>query len=58
MTKEREEHPPLDELTRQEVIDTLSKWNGKLIEIPYTDGISSTMLQSVLKKMLKKSGRY
>jgi phosphoenolpyruvate phosphomutase len=44
--------------TRQEVIDTLNKWNGKLIEIPYTEGISSTMLQLVLKKMLKKSGIY
>ena len=29
---------------RQQVIDTLSKWNGKLIEIPYTKGISSTNL--------------
>ena len=27
--------------TRQQVIDTLSKWGEKLIEIPYTKGISS-----------------
>jgi len=29
---------------RQRVIDTLKEWNGKLIEPPYTKGISSTML--------------
>jgi len=28
--------------TRQKVIKTLEKWGGKLIEIPYTEGISST----------------
>lgn len=34
--------------TRQKVIDTLAQWNGKLIEVPYTPGISSTQLnQSV-----------
>ena len=27
--------------TRQQVIDVLSKWNGKLIEVPYTQDISS-----------------
>lgn len=25
--------------TRQEVIDTLQQWNGKLVEVPYTKGI-------------------
>ena len=30
--------------TRQKVIDTLQKWNGKLIEIPYTSGISTTTI--------------
>jgi phosphoenolpyruvate phosphomutase / 2-hydroxyethylphosphonate cytidylyltransferase len=30
--------------TRQQVIDVLKKWDGKLIEIPYTKGISSTQL--------------
>ena len=29
---------------RQNVINVLRKWNGKLIEIPYFDGISSTKL--------------
>lgn len=37
--------------TRQEVIDTLYEWNGKLIEIPYTDGISSTMLHDQMKQI-------
>jgi phosphoenolpyruvate phosphomutase len=27
---------------RQEVIDTLKEWNGKLIEVPYTRGVSSS----------------
>ena len=37
--------------TRQEVIDVLSLWGGELIEIPYTDGISSTQLHKNLKSM-------
>ena len=28
--------------TRQRVIDTISKWGGKVIDVPYTKGISST----------------
>ncbi|ADG94591.1 phosphoenolpyruvate phosphomutase [Arcobacter nitrofigilis DSM 7299] len=35
--------------TRQQVIETLEKWNGKLIEPSYTDGISSTALNKTLK---------
>ncbi len=35
--------------TRQQVIDTLSNWNGQLIEVPYTPGISSTKLNHALK---------
>jgi phosphoenolpyruvate phosphomutase len=35
--------------TRQRVIDTLAKWNGELVEIPYTKGISSTQLHQGLK---------
>lgn len=30
--------------TRNKVIKTLKKWNGKLIEIPYTENISSTKI--------------
>ena len=37
--------------TRQRVIDTLSQWGGKLVEFPYTPGISSTMLNQVLKEI-------
>jgi len=35
--------------TRQKVIDTLNEWGGKLIEVPYTQGISSTQLHNDLK---------
>lgn len=35
--------------TRQRVIETLDEWGGKLIEVPYTPGISSTQLHNDLK---------
>lgn len=35
--------------TRQEVIDTLAEWDGELIEVPYTKGISSTQLNHAVK---------
>ena len=35
--------------TRQEVIDTLKEWGGKLVEIPYTKGISSSKLNHAIK---------
>ena len=37
--------------TRQDVIDVLKEWNGKLIEVPYTQGISSTTLHKSLKEV-------
>lgn len=37
--------------TRQRVIDTLAKWGGKVIDIPYTKGISSSMLNEKLKEI-------
>lgn len=37
--------------TRQRVIDTLAEWGGKLSEVPYTVGISSTAMQRVLKEL-------
>ena len=37
--------------TRQNVIDTLQNWSGELIEIPYTEGISSTKLNNALKEI-------
>ena len=37
--------------TRQNVIDTLSKWGGELVEVGYTDGISSSQLNKSLKEI-------
>ncbi len=34
--------------TRQKVIETLKGWGGELIEVPYTDGISSTQLNKAM----------
>jgi len=35
--------------TRNQVIDTLQEWGGKLVEVPYTPGISSTKLNHALR---------
>ena len=37
--------------TRARVISALKIWGGKLVEIPYTKGISSTHLQSAIKEI-------
>ena len=37
--------------TRQKVIDTIAKWGGKVIDVPYTQGISSSQLNKVLKEI-------
>lgn len=37
--------------TRQQVIDALEKWGGVLIEVGYTQGISSTQLNNSLKEI-------
>lgn len=37
--------------TRQQVIDTLAEWGGELVEIGYTEGISSTKLHEGLKEV-------
>ena len=37
--------------TRQIVIDTLAEWGGKLVEFPYTQGISSTALNKAIKEL-------
>jgi phosphoenolpyruvate mutase len=39
----------IQQATRQQVIDTLTEWGGRLIEPKYTAGISSTLLQNQLK---------
>ena len=37
--------------TRQRIIDVMSEWGGKVIDIPYTKGISSTQLNNILKEV-------
>lgn len=37
--------------TRQRVIETLTEWGGKLVEVPYTKGISSTQLNASLREV-------
>ena len=37
--------------TRQQVIDKLAEWGGVVIDVPYTKGISSTMLNERLKEI-------
>lgn len=37
--------------TRQRVIDCISQWGGKVIDIPYTPGISSTALNAEVKEI-------
>ena len=37
--------------TRQRVIDCLAEWGGELVEVEYTQGISSTQLNASLKQI-------
>lgn len=37
--------------TRQMVLNTIAEWGGELIEVPYTEGISSTNLHNALKSV-------
>lgn len=37
--------------TRQQVIEVLKMWDGKLVEVPYTKGISSTQLNNALREI-------
>ncbi len=37
--------------TRDRVFETLKEWGGELIEVPYTEGISSTQLNRALKEI-------
>lgn len=41
----------IQETTRQRVIDCLASWGGKVIDIPYTQGISSTSLNAKIKEI-------
>lgn len=36
---------------RQQVIDTMAQWGGQLVEVAYTEGISSTQLNNALKEV-------
>lgn len=37
--------------TRQRIIDAMAAWGGKVVDIPYTQGISSTQLNKILKEV-------
>ena len=37
--------------TRQDIIDCMKEWGGQVIDIPYTPGISSSMLNERLKEI-------
>ena len=37
--------------TRQKVIETIAEWGGELVEVPYTQGISSTSLNKAVKEL-------
>jgi phosphoenolpyruvate phosphomutase / 2-hydroxyethylphosphonate cytidylyltransferase len=37
--------------TRQKVIETLKNWGGELVEVPYTQGVSSTHYKEALRKL-------
>lgn len=37
--------------TRQRVKECLSQWGGQIVDVPYTKGISSTMLNTSLKEL-------
>lgn len=40
----------VQQATRQKVIETLQQWGGELVEVPYTGGISSTIIQKAMKE--------
>ena len=37
--------------TREKVIEVLAEWDGELVEVPYTEGISSTHLNELLHEL-------
>lgn len=41
----------IQQKTREAVINTISSWGGKVIDIPYTQGISSTKLNERIKSI-------
>ena len=43
--------------TRKKVIEVLAEWDGELVEVPYTEGISSTSIKQELKKTVTTEDR-
>jgi phosphoenolpyruvate mutase len=41
----------IQQKTRNKVIEVLKEWDGKLIDVPYTKGISSTQLNTNIKEI-------
>jgi len=41
----------IQQATRAKVIETLKEWGGQLVEVPYTEGISSTSIQKTMKEI-------
>jgi phosphoenolpyruvate phosphomutase / 2-hydroxyethylphosphonate cytidylyltransferase len=41
----------VQQATRQRVIEILKEWGGELVEVKYTDGISSTAIQNSLREI-------
>jgi phosphoenolpyruvate phosphomutase len=41
----------VQKVTRQKVIDALARWGGELVEVPYTEGISSTALHAAMREV-------
>lgn len=37
--------------TRSQVLKTISEWGGELVEVPYTEGISSSSLNAAIKEL-------
>lgn len=37
--------------TRQRIVDVMATWGGQVVDIPYTQGISSTQLNKILKEI-------
>ncbi len=37
--------------TREKVLNTLKEWNGQVVDVPYTKGINSSLLQEKIKEI-------
>ena len=41
----------VQKLTRKNVIETIKQWGGKVVDVPYTEGVSSTKLNQKIKTL-------